>query len=183
MAKNRSLIILSGCGSLTGSDPYETVLLSYELELTGFEVIYATLSSKSLLEESAKLSKGKLFKLKEISPQLPKVVFILGGQGIVKNFLDKNFNPKPEIKSFLQQFHKTGNPIVSFSLGVSLISRVFMEYDFDFDLLNLPSGKYLVGKDNKFIISPATMNNPSLPTLKTEIENVVKEVLSIISLR
>ncbi|MFB3852014.1 MAG: hypothetical protein ACE14Q_08865 [Acidobacteriota bacterium] len=175
MKKNAG-ILLSGCGSLTGSDPFEVAFLSSALESENFEITYLTISSKSILKKSSEISRGKLFSLKEITPKILDVLAIPGGQGVLWNLLSNNGEPKKEVKEFLREIHLRKGIIVALSLGVTLLSRCFKEYDFDFDLLRLKSGSYLVNSELNFIISPGTITSGAPLILKKEIESVVKEI-------
>jgi enhancing lycopene biosynthesis protein 2 len=199
--KNRSVILLSGCGNLDGSDPFETALSHLALEKGGFEVVYAAPSGnmlhsvnhlngevgrqkKAILEESARLSRGKIFELKELSPKLCDAVIIPGGQGVLKNFFDRfgkmDAKPKSEVSDFLRGHHENKGVIVTLSLSVSLMSAVFPEYEFDFDLLQVKSGCVLVNEKLRFISAPASILTSNLLILQKEIENVVGELRSLL---
>ena len=193
--KKIASILLSGCGILDGSNPYEVVLFSELLESYNFEVVFASLSKyqlntvnhltlkqqksskRNILFESARISNGKIFNLKDLSPKLPSVCILVGGQGIIKNFIDIEGNPLKEVRRFITEFHKNQGVIIAVSLGVSLLSSIFKEYNFDFDLLNIKSGNYLVNKEKRFIVSPGSIATSSLSILRKEFESDVKEAL------
>ncbi len=195
--KKIASILLSGCGILDGSNPYEVVLFSELLESYNFEVVFASLSKyqlntvnhltlkqqksskRNILFESARISNGKIFNLKDLSPKLPSVCILVGGQGIIKNFIDIEGNPLKEVRRFITEFHKNQGVIIAVSLGVSLLSSIFKEYNFDFDLLNIKSGNYLVNKEKRFIVSPGSIATSSLSILRKEFESDVKEALDI----
>jgi len=196
--KHRVLILLSGCGNLDGSDPFESVFCHYWLEKNNCEVIYAAPSGyqfhsvdhltgneiprtkRSIIRESARAARGKLFPLKELSPKLVDGVVIPGGQGLIKNFFTKfgslNSKPKKEISAFLREHHQNKGVIAALSLAVPLISSVFKEYDFGFDLLNVKPGCCLVNSDLRFIVSPASISGSSLTALNKETENIIREL-------
>lgn len=196
--KNIALILLSGCGTLDGSNPFETVLFSELLESYNFEVIFASLSrfqfntvnhlslkqqkssKRNMLFESARISNGKIFDLKDLSPKLPKACILVGGQGVIKNFIDNKGNPLKDVSKFLREFHNNQGVIIAVSLGVSLLSSSFKEYNFDFDLLQMKSGTYLVNKDKGFIVSPGSIASSSLSILRKEFENDVREAVDLI---
>jgi enhancing lycopene biosynthesis protein 2 len=199
---HRALVLLSGCGSLDGSDPFETVLCAAALELKGFEVIYAAPSGyqlhtanhltgnvrpkdrRRISEESGRISRGKIFSIQELSPKLAEAVFIPGGQGTFKNFFKgigtTRPRPRTEISGFLRQAHDHKAVIAAFSLAVPFLSAVFNEYDFDFDLLQMKPGTYLVNSPLRLIAAPGSLSPHSLSSLRQEIENVVDETRSII---
>ena len=126
------------------------------------------------------IKRGKIFQLKELSPKLVNGVVIPGGQGPIKNFFTKfgslNSKPKKEISAFLREHHEHKGVIVALSLAVPLISSVFKEYDFGFDLLNVRSECCLVNSDLRFIVSPASISASGLTALNKEIENVAGEL-------
>jgi enhancing lycopene biosynthesis protein 2 len=178
--KKKAGILLSGCGSITGSDPFEVAFLSSSLEKSNFETVYLSISSKRILKKSSEISKGKLFSLNEISPKIIDVLAIPGGQGVVFNLLSRSGEPKKEIKRFLREIHLRKGIIVALSLGTTLLSRTFSEYNFNFDLLKLKSGNYLENKELNFIVAPATIAAHSVSALSKEIDSVVKEIEQLI---
>lgn len=200
--KKKAIILLAGCGIFDGSDPFETVLVATALEEKNFEVIYASISGyqdtvtnhfkgnlekgrRKIVNESARLTRGKIFHLKELSPKVFDCFVVPGGQGVLKNFftdfLSLKSKPKREIALFLREVHKNKGVIVSFSLSFSLISKIFFEYNFNLDLLSLQPGKYLVNPSERLIVAPGSILSTNLSTLKIEAENVVNEIVYLLN--
>lgn len=174
--KRKVGILLSGCGSITGSDPFEVAFLSSVFEKNDFEIFHLSASAKFILRRASEFSMSKLYPLKEISPKILDVLVIPGGQGVLWNLLRKNGQPKKEVQIFLREIHSRKGIIVTFSLGTNLLTRTFIEYQFNFDLLSLKSGNYFVNKDLNFIVAPGTIAANSALMLSKEIEAVVKEI-------
>lgn len=200
--KNKAIIFLAGCGIFDGSDPFETVLSASSLVEKNFEVIYASITGyqnsatnhlsgnlekgrRKIANESARLSRGKIFLLEDLSPKLCDCFVIPGGQGVLKNFftdfISLKSKPKKEIALFLRQVHQNKGVIVSFSLSVLLLSSIFTEYNFNFDLLSLQPGKYFVNPAERFIVAPGSILSENLSTLKIEVDNVTNEILNLLN--
>ncbi len=169
-------IIVAGCGSISGSDPYETVLLFNTLTENNYNVIFLTLSSKSQIKKSSEISRGKLLTFKEVSPKMFCAVMIPGGQGVVWNLLKRNGEAKEEVNSFLREIHFRKGIIYAMSMSVTILTRSFPEYSFNFDLLKIKSGTYLLNEELNFIVSPGSISSSSILEIKKEITSVVNEI-------
>lgn len=199
MNRRRVLIILSGCGSFDGSDPYEVAFSAKIFEEYGFEIIFSSVSGyqlstvnhlngfedkkekRKILKESSRLARGKVFYLKELEPKLFDVIIIPGGQGTIKNFTKgwgtKNYSLKPEIKNFLKKAHEEGKYIIFLSLASLLISHLFKGIGSEINLLELETSSFLINEELKLIVAPASLKADNLTQLYKGIEKIVKEII------
>jgi len=146
--KRRIGVLLAGCGAYDGTDPQEAVLSLLAIQSAGHEPVFLSLEgqqlhvvdhtttrevegeARQLFLESARLVRGRLYPLNEISPKLLSGLILPGGQGPVKN-LCMGFGalePRqavPEVGEFLMAAHTSGTVIGAISLAEFLVSTVF----------------------------------------------------------
>ena len=97
-------VLLAGCGLYDGSEAQETVLLLLALAQRGARTICVApdapqlhvvnhldgneaTGSRQILEEAARLSRGRIVKLAEFEPEAADAVAIPGGYGVGKNLM------------------------------------------------------------------------------------------------
>lgn len=103
--KNRKVaLILSGCGYLDGAEITEAVALNISLSHHGYEVHFFAPDrdqhdlvnhltgaevgdqTRNILQESARIARGKVAPITELNPEQFAAVAMAGGFGVVKNF-------------------------------------------------------------------------------------------------
>ena len=201
MNGRRVLILLAGCGALDGTDPFESAFCHYWLEKLGCEVIYGAPSGnlfqtvdhltgkgsdspkRSILKESSRLARGKIFSLKEISPRLVQGVVVPGGQGVSKN--NFSFNKKrlpelrPEVSRFLRRHHESRGTILGLSLAEFAVKYAIPESADSPSLLELKPGQFVSNEELGVILAPGSILSSSSTSLFTETESVIKEFINM----
>lgn len=205
MSMQRVMILLSGCGPLDGSDPFESVFCHYWLEKKGCEVIYAAPSGTQLhsvnhidgknsrtqkrviLQEAARLVRGKLFPLKELSPKLMDGIVIPGGQGTPKNYFSLNKNKIPEVKSeirlFLKRHVESRGTVLAISLSEFVVRRSLPDLKEAPDLLSLKPGQFVSNEEFGVVLAPGSLLTSNITTLFIETERVINEFMNIMMKR
>ncbi len=193
--KRRVGILLTGCGAYDGSDPHESVLAMLAFQEAGIEVVplvHDALQfhvvdpttgqevdgeSRRMMLESARLVRGKLWTIEELSPKLLDGLILPGGQGPVKSLM-QNFNPKeepgvlPAIKEFLEGCHKAGAVLAAISLSEFLLTALFGPWPGDRGCFDLGPEDVLVDRDNWRLLTPGYTLATSLPQLNRGIRNL-----------
>ncbi len=205
MNMHRVMILLSGCGPLDGSDPFESVFCHYWLEKLGCEVIYGapsgnffqtvdhltgtgrTSPTRKILVESSRLSRGKIFPLREVSPRLVQGIVVPGGQGVSKNYFSINKNKlpvlKPEVARFLKAHHESRGTILGLSLAEFAVKFAIPKSADSPSLLELKPGQFISNEELGVILAPGSMLTSSSSTLFAELEMVIKEFINMMMRR
>lgn len=134
-------VLLAGCGPLDGTDPEEALLLLLALEEAGERPVVLAperpqervvdhrsaladeSASRSVLVESARLTRHPVRDLREFAPEEIEALFVPGGYGAALNFLGGFARPgeprtlHPEVERFLRHFAAEGKPIGTIGLG------------------------------------------------------------------
>ncbi|OEY86984.1 isoprenoid biosynthesis protein ElbB [Wolbachia pipientis] len=144
--KLKAAVILSGCGHLDGTEIREAVLSLLVLDQQEVEVKClapnidvtqivnhvtneATKEKRNVLIESARISRGEIYDIKEANVEDFDMLVIPGGQGSMKNLssLYKNKNVLPEFEKLVLNFFQSRKPIgaicISPAVVVSILSK------------------------------------------------------------
>jgi enhancing lycopene biosynthesis protein 2 len=140
----RIALLLSGCGTLDGSDIHETVLTLLALDRAGVEVVPAApdidqfhvlnhltqeeaTEARNVRVESARMVCGNVAAIDALSPQTVEGLVLPGGFGAVKNL--SSFAIKgpqggvnPKLAELLRQMHAATKPIGA--IGISPVTVV-----------------------------------------------------------
>jgi enhancing lycopene biosynthesis protein 2 len=143
-------VLLSGCGVLDGSEVYEAVLTILALERAGADV--AALApdipqaeilnhyrgtelrtgeaggpTRSVLAESARIVRGKITSLSEVSAHDLDALIIPGGYGVVKNLCSyaddgESAHVNDGVKRLINEFVTLGKPIGALCIAPILVA-------------------------------------------------------------
>lgn len=139
-------LILSGCGFKDGSEIHESVLAMLGLEQAGATVsCFApaknqpavinhltgdkTSSSRSMLEEAARIARGHIKPMSEATPADFDAVVLPGGFGAAMNLCDfatagSNATVDADVEKFLIGMHEAGKPIGAICIAPAVVARV-----------------------------------------------------------
>jgi enhancing lycopene biosynthesis protein 2 len=161
--------ILSGCGSLDGSDVWEVILLSYYLSKSGVNPLFFSTDweqkevvnhathtivseNRNVLKESARIAVGG--EIKEITMLSGKDVdglILPGGVGVVNNLSDflgepenSYLKPKFEVQRIIREIYRRKKPIGACGLSSLLVASALR------DILETPL-TLTIGKDPELI--------------------------------
>lgn len=141
-------VILAGCGFLDGSEIHESVLGLLALSQGGAAfhcfapegdqkkvVDHLTGGEKeeerrSILEESARLARGKVSPLRELDPASYSGLFIPGGFGAAQNLCSyawdpENYTVDSELEEVIRAFHRAQKPIGATCIAPVILAKVF----------------------------------------------------------
>ena len=142
-------VILNGSGHRDGSEIHEAVLTLLGIELAGatWEAIAldkpqarvinhingeidVDSTSRSMLEESARIARGRIKDLRQANIDDYVAVVIPGGNGTASNLCDfatagSNMSVVSEVASFLEAARSRGKPIGAVCIAPMILAKVF----------------------------------------------------------
>jgi enhancing lycopene biosynthesis protein 2 len=139
-------VILSGAGYLDGAEITETVSVLIELGRAGVEYdIFAPdknfnavahhsqtqidLGTRNAIEESARITRGQVKNLNELSVNRYDGVALPGGYGVAKNLSTwaqdgAGCTVNKDFKQILTDFHEQSKPILALCIAPAVVARV-----------------------------------------------------------
>jgi enhancing lycopene biosynthesis protein 2 len=138
-------ILLSGCGVYDGAEIQEAVFSMLAVEEAGAEYQCISLNknqhhvinhltgdemneSRNMMVEAARIARGNVIDVSEVSPAILDGLIIPGGFGSAKNFSKWAFDGadgeiSPEIKLLLVNFVNAGKPIAALCVSPILVAK------------------------------------------------------------
>jgi enhancing lycopene biosynthesis protein 2 len=163
---NNVALILSGCGTYDGSDIWEVVLISYQLEKRGQRPIFfapdvpqkevidhlnqvGLTDKRNVLSESARIPLGQIKDISDLSGKDVDALILPGGNGVVKNLTDSLGDEEylklhPDIRRSLREIYRRKKPIGACGLASLLVASALR------DILETPL-TLTAGKDPNLI--------------------------------
>lgn len=215
-------VVLSGCGVKDGSEIHEAVLSVYFLDKAGAQIVFMApdveqevvnhatgqpeSQKRNVLVESARIARGKIRNVKDISANELDAVVLPGGFGAVKNlcnFATEGAAAKthPEVSRLLKEMHRAKKPIGAVCISPAVVAAVFKETPVK-PLLTIgtdkntsgtlekmnarheshPVDEIAVDRENRIVSTPAYMLGQRISEVAAGIEKLVNEVLSLAKL-
>ena len=138
-------ILLSGCGVYDGAEVQEAVLAMLAVTEAGHDYQCISINKnqhhvinhltgdemkedRNMMVESARIARGDVKEISEITPAIIDGLIIPGGFGSAKNFSDWAFNGPdgtilPEVKLLLVNFVNAGKPIAALCVSPILVAK------------------------------------------------------------
>jgi enhancing lycopene biosynthesis protein 2 len=130
----RVAVILSGCGVYDGAEIHEAVLTLLALERAGAQAICAAPNIaqrevinhhngsnqddefRNVLEESARIARGKIKQLSELQTKDLDALVFVGGFGVAKNLSSfasdgAEYDVDPMVRDLIEEAHLAGKPM------------------------------------------------------------------------
>lgn len=193
-------VLLAGCGPLDGSDTEETLLLLLALEEAGERPVLLApdrpqervvdhrsaladeSGTRSVLVESARLSRQPVRDLREVSPEDLEAVFVPGGYGAALNFQAGFAHPgeartlHPEVERFLRHFETARKPIGTIGLGEVPVRALYgLELS---DEPPGPAGRVVADAARRLWHTPGSLSGGRLQDLRAGIAALVAAILA-----
>lgn len=140
-------VLLSGCGVYDGAEIQEAIFTMLAIEEIGGEPVCISIDknqhhvvnhlngeemkeSRNMLIESARIARGNVANINNISPSDIDALVIPGGFGSAKNLTDWAFNGPdgkilPEVKLLLVNMFNVGKPIVALCVSPVVLAKSF----------------------------------------------------------
>jgi enhancing lycopene biosynthesis protein 2 len=145
MSKPIIAVLLSGCGVYDGTEIHESVLTLFNVDKEGGEYICIapdteqyhvvnhitgdeTTEKRNVLIESARIARGKIKNLKDVTVNDFDALVIPGGFGAAKNLTTWAFKGHeseilPDVKRIILEFVSVGKPIAAFCMGPTVVAK------------------------------------------------------------
>jgi len=211
-------VLLSGCGFLDGAEIHEAVLTMLYLEQQGAEIICLAPDipqahvinhltseemneSRNVLVESARIARGNIKELKEISVDDLDALILPGGFGAAKNLSDFAFKGpggevNADVKALLDDMIKAQKPIGALCIAPATVGLALKDHAPELTVgshaetigaLNALGVKHkvcavdeiAVDDRNRIVTTPAYMLGPGIKDVAKGIESLVKQVISM----
>ena len=217
MAK-RVGVLLSGCGVFDGCEIHEAVLTLLALDRKGAEIVCTAPDmnqlhvvnhltteemneTRNVLIESARIARGKIVDLKNLSAREIDALIIPGGFGAAKNL--SNFAVKgpqadvhPQVQRILDEMISSGKPIGAICIAPATLTRALSQYGPEVTIgtevgtsaaIQSMGGKHFmcqvdqihVDSRYKIVTTPAYMLGQRISEVATGIEKLVDQVLKM----
>lgn len=209
-------VVLSGCGYLDGSAIHEAVSTLLALDEAGvqtvcmapnipFEVVdhltgKETGEQRNVLTESARIARGDIRDLKDVSADQLDALILPGGFGAAKNLSSfatdgVEMTVLPEVEKLVLDVHQAGKPIGAICIAPAIISKlipgVSLTIGNDRDTAaaleqmgsrhqDCPVSDYVVDREKKVVSTPAYMLGPWVAAVNQGIARCVREVLGML---
>jgi enhancing lycopene biosynthesis protein 2 len=212
-------VVLSGCGVRDGSEIHESVCALLAIDQAGCEAIcmapdadfavtdhltmQETGEKRNILVESARIARGNIRNIKDVTAAGLDAVVLPGGFGAAKNLCDfavkgAAASVHPEVARLLKEMATAGKPIGAICIAPVLIAAVLgREYTTTLTIGNdagtaaeinktgaihqeCPVTGLVVDRKNKLVSTPAYMLATRISEAYEGIEKCVKEVIKLI---
>lgn len=140
-------VLLSGCGVNDGSEIHETVFVLLAIAEAGHEAVCIGIDkdqhhvinhlngeeqkeTRNMMVESARIARGEITEINDISPADIEMLIIPGGAGSAKNLTTWAFDGPdstilPEVKLLLVNMANVGKPIVALCVSPVVVAKAF----------------------------------------------------------
>ena len=214
-------VVLSGCGVYDGSEIHEAVITLLSLDRAGAEAICMAPNvdaavvnhltgegvageTRNTLVESARIARGKIQDIADITAADVDALIFPGGFGAAKNLCDfaskgSECTAHPEVARLGREVISAKKPLAAICIAPALISRILGDdklahkltigsdegtaealEKMGTDHVSCPVSNFVVDPANKLISTPAYMLAGSIREAADGIERTVAELLKMI---
>lgn len=213
-------VLLSGCGVFDGSEIHEAVITLLELDRAGAEIVcmapnmnqYHVINhltqevmpeTRNVLIESARIARGQIKDVRDISASDIDGLIIPGGFGAAKNLCDFAFKgPEatvhPDVERLLKELVEAKKPIGAVCIAPALIAKALSARKPEVTIgtdqataksieamggvhFSCPVDDIHVDEKNKIVTTPAYMLGPSIKHVAEGIRKLVLKVVELAS--
>jgi enhancing lycopene biosynthesis protein 2 len=211
-------VLLSGCGVYDGSEIHEAVITLLALDRNGAEAVCmapdilqyhvmnhltgeATDEKRNVLVESARIARGSIKNIKEMTARDMDALILPGGAGAVKNLSNfaikgKDTDVNPDVARLVREMAAAGKPVGAICISPVVLVKILAdrkpEVTVGDDLgtaetieamggthVICPVDRIIVDHVNKLVTTPAYMLGPGIKDVARGIEKLVDEVLKM----
>jgi len=215
-------VVLAGCGVYDGAEIHESVITMLALDRAGAEKIMMAPDidqlhvinhlngqemegdGRNVLVESARIARGEITSISEVSERDLDALIFPGGFGVAKNLSDyamagANCMVNPEVAKLAQAVHKAGKPIGVMCIAPTMLAKILANENISADLtigsdestandINSMGSNHvvchvkdiIVDKERKIVSTPAYMEAKNMTEAAVGIEKLVAEILKMI---
>ena len=215
-------VVLSGCGVNDGAEIHESVITMLFLDRAGAEMVlmapnidqlhvinHATGEeiegeSRNVLVESARIARGKIMDIVDVTSEDIDALIFPGGFGVAKNLCDyamagSDCSVNPDVFRLVSEVHSAEKPIGVICISPAMMGKVMEKMGEKVSLtigndeqtandlttmgakhVTCPVQEIVVDKDKKVVSTPAYMLAGRISEAADGIEKLVKEVIDLI---
>lgn len=209
-------VLLSGCGYLDGTEIHEAVCTLLALDDAGADVVClapdiefdvvnhlsgeATGERRNVLQESARIARGKVQDAATVSAESLDALILPGGYGAAKNLSDfavrgADMSVHPDVEKLVNAVHEAGKPIGAICIAPAVIAKLIPGVRLTIgndegtaaaleqmgtEHCECPVTEYVVDTDKKVVSTPAYMLGPWVGDVYQGISKCVAEVLKMV---
>ena len=215
-------VVLSGCGVNDGAEIHESVITMLALDRAGAEMVlmapnidqlhvinHATGEeiegeSRNVLVESARIARGKIKDIVDVTSEDIDALIFPGGFGVAKNLCDyamagADCSVNPDVFRLVSEVHSAEKPIGVICISPAMMGKVMEKMGEKVSLtigndeqtandlttmgakhVTCPVQEIVVDKDKKVVSTPAYMLAGRISEAADGIEKLVKEVIDLI---
>ena len=212
-------VVLSGCGVRDGSEIHEAVFALLAIDRHGAEAVcmapdadfpetnhltmQETGAKRNALVESARIARGNIRDIKDVTAADLDAIVFPGGFGAAKNLCDFAMkgaaaSAHPEVARLLKEMLHAGKPIGAICIAPALIATVLgkeaaptLTIGTDADTAaeigktgakhqDCPVTEFVIDRKNKIVSTPAYMLATRISEVKDGIEKCISEVIGMI---
>ena len=215
-------VVLSGCGVNDGAEIHESVITMLALDRAGAEMVlmapnidqlhvvnHATGEeiegeSRNVLVESARIARGEIKDIVDVTSEEIDALIFPGGFGVVKNLCDyamtgADCSVNPDVYRLVSEVHRSEKPIGVICISPAMMGKVMEKMGEKVSLtigndeqtaddlttmgakhVTCPVQEIVVDKEKKVVSTPAYMLAGRISEAADGIEKLVKEVLNLI---
>ena len=211
-------VLLSGCGVYDGSEIHEAVLTLLFLDKNNAEIICAapdmeqmhvvnhltgtpTGEKRNVLVESARIARGDIKNLKDVTAKDVDALIIPGGFGAAKNLSD--FAVKgaeavvhPEVKRIISEMTVAGKPVGALCIAPATLTKALSDIKPKLTIgndvgtaaaISAMGGEHaecavdgvIIDEKNKIVTTPAYMLGPGIKDIAKGIEKLVNTIIEM----
>jgi len=220
--KKKIGVVLSGCGVYDGSEIHEAVITLLAIERGGAEAVCMAPNvsqmhvvnhltgeaeegaERNVLVESARIARGNIKDIAEVSADDIDGLFFPGGFGAAKNLCDfavngENCEVHPEVSRLVKDFREKNKPQGAVCIAPALVAKVFDASEVH-PTLTIGNDKevggkiesmggrhqdcsvqdFVVDEDNKIVSGPAYMLGQNIAEVADGIEKAVDKLIKML---
>ncbi|MFC1566056.1 isoprenoid biosynthesis glyoxalase ElbB [Candidatus Neomarinimicrobiota bacterium] len=215
-------VVLSGCGVYDGAEIHESVITMLALDRAGVEKIMMAPDidqlhvinhlngeemdgdGRNVLVESARIARGEIKSISEVSENELDALIFPGGFGVAKNLSDyamagANCIVNPEVARLTREIHIAGKPIGVMCIAPTMMAKILNNDSLSADLtigsdektandiksmgsnhIACSAQGVVVDKEMRIVSTPAYMEAKNMAVVAEGIEKLVSEILKMI---
>ncbi len=212
-------VVLSGCGVYDGAEIHESVITLLALDRQGAEVVMMApdisqmhvinhltgdvdeAQERNVLVESARIARGEIRNIAEVSADEIDGLILPGGFGAAKNLCDfavkgADCAVNPATAALVKDVHAQGKPVAAVCIAPAVLAQVLGEKGPELTIgsdegtasalesmgakhISCAVDRFVVDRDKKVITSPAYMLGQRISEVAEGIERTVEELVKL----
>ena len=214
-------VLLSGCGVNDGAEIHETVITMLALDRAGAELVLMAPNIdqmhvvnhytgqemdefRNVLVESARIARGDIKDMAEVTGNDIDALIIPGGFGVAKNLCDyamagPECSINPDVYRLVSEVHLLQKPIGAICIAPAMMAKILGEQDESAEMtigsdettandiqtmgsthVTCPVEEMVIDKEKKLVTTPAYMEAQSIKEAAAGIEKLVAQILSMV---